>query len=146
TSRDFFSIQGARETTREVSRVYKAYGEEDSFGMVEDDSIHTYTQKNREAMYRFFQKSLDNPGSQEDKALEPLKEEELQVTRTGQVATSFDGETVFSLNYKLAQEEQNKLEVSRKKNLSSHLPKAVRNAKKLSGYREPDSMAKPVFT
>ena len=34
--------------------------------MVEDDTVHRSTKKNREAMYAFFQKYLDNPGSPED--------------------------------------------------------------------------------
>ncbi len=50
TTRDFFSIQGARETYREVMKAYKAFGKEENFGMVEDDLGHGYTRNNREAM------------------------------------------------------------------------------------------------
>ena len=62
TTGDFFSIQGARETAKEVSGVFEAYGQPDNFSMVEDDAPHESTKKNREAMYAFFQKYLDNSG------------------------------------------------------------------------------------
>jgi hypothetical protein len=32
TTRDFFSIQGSRETAKEVTAIYKAYGKESNFG------------------------------------------------------------------------------------------------------------------
>src|SRR5690625_2833858 len=88
TTEDFFSIQGARETAREVENIYKVYGKSDNFGMVEDGGGHGYTKKNREAMYSFFQQHLDNPGSSEDLDVETLSAEEIQVTETGQVSTS----------------------------------------------------------
>src|SRR5690606_16564202 len=56
TTGDFFSIQGARETAVEVSRMYKAFNAGDNFGMCEDDAGHAPTTKNREALYEFFQK------------------------------------------------------------------------------------------
>ena len=62
TTRDMFSIQGVRETEKQVSRIYKAYGKEDNFGRSEDDAPHASTKKNREAMNAFFQKHLNNPG------------------------------------------------------------------------------------
>jgi dienelactone hydrolase len=146
TTRDFFSIQGARETAHEVSQIYNAYGIPGRFDMVEDDAPHSYTRKNRKAMYAFFQKYLDNPGSSEDINVNPLPKKVLQVTHTGQVATSFPrGETVFSLNRKLARKEEKALQTSRK-NLRQFLPKAVRAAKELSGYRAPDSVGSPIFT
>ena len=66
TTRDIFSIQGAMETEKEVSLIYKAYGRASDFGRAEDDTSHASTRKNREAMYAFFQKHLKNPGSPKD--------------------------------------------------------------------------------
>ncbi len=57
-----FSIQGVMETEKEVLEVYKAYGKADNFSRTEDDAVHASTKKNREAMYAFFQKHLNNPG------------------------------------------------------------------------------------
>ena len=45
TTRDFFSIQGARETFGEVKRAYTALGQENKVSMVEDDYEHGYTKK-----------------------------------------------------------------------------------------------------
>lgn len=145
TTRDIFSIQGARETAREVSRIYKAYGKPGRFDMVVDDAVHRSTKKNREAMYAFFQKYLNNPGSAKDEDVELLDSQELQVTRTGQVVTSLEAETVFSLNRRKANQQMNNLQNSRK-NLGEHLPKIVKAAKKLSGYQKPKDINQPVFT
>ena len=72
TTRDMFSIEGARETAKEISGIYKAYNKDDSFGMVEDDAPHASTKKNREAMYAFFQKHLSNPGNATDEETDTL--------------------------------------------------------------------------
>jgi hypothetical protein len=145
TTRDIFSIQGVRENEQEVRRIYKAYGKEDNFGRTEDDAPHESTRKNREAMYVFFQKHLNNPGNPNDEETQILSVEEIQVTATGQVSTSLGGETVFSLNRKEAEKLENKLQASRA-DLPLHISTAVNSAKKLSGYREPSGTVEPVFT
>jgi hypothetical protein len=145
TTRDMFSIQGARETAKELSRIYKAYDREANFGKVEDDAPHASTQKNREAMYAFFQRSLDNPGDSGDEKTELLSKEELRVTSTGQVSTSYEGETVFSLNRKDTEKLIKELQASRK-DLTMHLPWVIDSAKKLSGYKEPTVINESVFT
>ena len=144
TTRDIFSIQGARETAKEVSIIYKTYGKESNFGMVEDDALHASTKKNREAMYTFFQKHLKNPGDPGDHEVVILSPEEIQVTPTGQVSTSPGGETVFSLNRKEAEKRFIELQNSRS-DLTNHLPKIINAAKKLSGYQEPLVTGEPVF-
>src|SRR5690606_38076423 len=48
TTRDIFNIQGARETFKEVARIYEAYDKVEHFTMVEDDAAHASTLKNRE--------------------------------------------------------------------------------------------------
>ncbi len=145
TTNDFFSIQGARETAGEVSVIYKAYGKPDNFGMVEDIGGHESTRKNREAMYAFFQKHLDHPGNASDQDVEILSDDELRVTSTGQISTSLNGETVFSLNRKDSEKLLAGLEESRK-DLKTHLPAAVSEAKALSGYIAPEKIKEPVFT
>ncbi|HEX8041158.1 MAG TPA: acetylxylan esterase [Chryseosolibacter sp.] len=145
TTRDMFSIQGARETAKEVSRIYDAYGQQANFAMVEDDAPHASTKKNREAMYAFFQKHLDNPGSPADEDVALLNEAEIRVTSTGQVSTSLGGETVFSLNEREAARCVDALEQLRQ-NEGRYLATMVAEAKNLSGYREPAEVAEPVFT
>lgn len=145
TTRDMFSIQGARETAKEVARIYQAYGEENNFGMVEDDAPHASTKKNREALYAFFQKHLDHPGSAKDEEVSLLSEAEIRVTPTGQLSTSLGGETVFSLHQKEAKEHLENL-VQARTDLSGHLQRALAQAKVLSGYRASEDTPEPVFT
>ena len=145
TTRDIFSIQGAMEAEKEVSLIYKAYNRESDFGRAEDDTSHASTRKNREAMYAFFQKHLDNPGSPKDEPARKLSIEEMQVTATGQVSTSLGGETVFSLNRKEAEKLAVKLQTARI-STESFIPDVLNAAKKLSGYREPTDSDEPVFS
>jgi hypothetical protein len=145
TTRDMFSIQGAKETEKEVSGIYKAYSKEDNFGRVEDDFPHASTKKNREAMYTFFQKNLNNPGNSNDEKVKTLTTEEMHVTTTGQVSTSLGGETVFSLNRKEAEKLVKELQSSRN-DITRHIPEVLNSAKKLSGYQEPSEINEPVFS
>jgi cephalosporin-C deacetylase-like acetyl esterase len=144
TTRDFFSIQGARETAEEVAAVYKIFEKEINFSKVEDDYHHTSTRKNREAMYAFFQKHLNLPGNSEDEEVEYLSAEELKITETGQVVSSLKGETVFSLNKKeavlsIAKINNNRLDL--KNIVNNILPDAI----KLSGYQKPIGANEAVF-
>jgi cephalosporin-C deacetylase-like acetyl esterase len=145
TTRDFFSIQGARETAQEVRRIYSAYDRKDNFAMVEDDGPHESTRRNREAMYAFFQKNLNNPGSPEDLDVEIPGNEELVVTATGQVLSQYHGETVFSLNRKETANLMNTW-VSARKNINGQHEEMIRSARILSGYRDPEKPEEPIFT
>ena len=144
TTRDYYSIQGARETFKEVKRAYKALGKEENLEMAEDDGPHGFTLKNNEAIYAFFQKALDWPGSPSQEDLPILEEEELNVTPTGQVSTYLGGETVFSINKAETEPLIEKLEQSRKK-IPEHLAKVLGKAKELSGYQAPDSEKEPIY-
>jgi hypothetical protein len=128
-----------------VSLVYKAFGEEKSFGRAEDDTSHASTRKNRESMYAFFQKYLGNPGNPKDETVKILTAQEMQVTATGQVSTSLGGETVFSLNRKEAEKLEAKLKASRAAS-ESYNTEVISSAKKLSGYRDPSEADEPVFS
>ncbi len=146
TTRDFFSIQGSIETAKEVSRIFEAYGKERYFRMVMDDTTHAFSKKKREAMYAFFQKYLKNPGDSGDIDVRPLPEENLQVTKTGQVSTSIKGaKSIFDLNREAAVKCMDNLQ-SRRKNLAEYLPEVLKAAKRLSGYQTPSVFHKPVFT
>lgn len=145
TTRDFFSIQGARETAHEVARAYTAFGAADHFKMVEDDAGHASTEANREALYAFFQRHLNQPGSPADQEVATIPPEQLQVTETGQVATSLDGKTAFDLVQARAGRQLAALD-ARRGDLSSHLPAAVRAARSRSGYRAPAETGTVVFT
>ncbi len=103
TTRDIFSIEGAREVYEETKAVFKAFGKADYFSMVEDDDGHASTLKNREATYAFFQKHLNNPGNNQDEKTVPFTEEQLNATPNGNVFSSLNSETLFSINKKYSQ-------------------------------------------
>ncbi|MGH9340375.1 MAG: alpha/beta hydrolase [Acidobacteriota bacterium] len=145
TTRDFFSIQGARETLAEAGAAFEALGAGQNLSMVEDDLGHGYTQKNREAIYAFFQKHLNHPGDSAEAPVEILNPEELRVTRTGQVIDSLGGETVFSLNRSHAQGLARRLERSRESDLQSHLDRVRTQAREISGFTEPGALSEPDF-
>ena len=147
TTRDFFSIQGARETYNETKQFYKELGHEDRMHMVEDDDGHTSTKKNREAMYSFFQKYLNNPGNNEDLDVEILEEKELWATETGQLSTSLPGETLFSLNKKVVENQVSKLNISRaNKNIDKFINDLSDGVKRLSGFEQPKKTGKALFS
>ncbi len=145
TTNDFFSIQGSRETYSEVKRLYELSGKPGNIAITEDDFEHGYTKKNREAMYAFFQKYLQNPGSSSEDTLDFIPAKELQKASTGQVSNSLGGETVFSLNLKEAEKLIAHLD-SVRKDTYNHLLEAVKSAKILSGYHDPSMVNDPVFT
>ncbi len=145
TTRDFFSIQGARETFKEAKAFYEALDAGENMHMVEDDSIHISTKKNREAMYAFFRKYLNNPGDPADLDVEVFRNEELWATPTGQLVTSLKGETLFTLNEKLAKKQIERLEESRANGNAN--PEAFKmKVKKWSGFEYPEKAGKYVFS
>ncbi len=142
TTRDFFSIQGARETFTEVKQFYTGLGASDNIHMVEDDEGHKSTRKNREAMYAFFQQYLDNPGSAEDLEVETFPEEDLWVTESGRVA-DLGGESLFSLNQKVVNQQVEALKQNREQSSGKLDLEAVR---RISGFSYPQQPAKVVFS
>ncbi|MBD3373498.1 xylan esterase [candidate division KSB1 bacterium] len=144
TTRDFFSIQGARETYREVQHAYRAFGKPDNLQITEDDYGHGYTQKNREATYAFFQKHLDLPGNVTEENVDILSPEELTVTATGQILTSIGGKTLFDINRQIAEPLIMKLVASRT-SPDTHLAHARERATELSGYAVPEKQVETVF-
>lgn len=146
TTRDFFSIQGTRDSYEEAKKIYAVQGSAKNLTMVEDDDKHTSTKKNREAMYAFFQKHLDNPGSSKDIELTVLDQEELKVTKTGQVVSSFDDhQSVFSMNKTIVEKQMKEIELSRT-DVNKHLLNIPIAAAKISGFNYPVNFGKTIFS
>jgi dienelactone hydrolase len=145
TTRDNFSIQGTRNSYSEAREMYRALGAEKMLAMVEDDAVHTSTRKNREAMYAFFQEQLENPGSSEDIEVDVPAPEDLRVSPTGQLATSFSGQSVYTLNSAVA---KRTVEAGEHSGLSleDHLDRIPKEAAVNSGFIYPDAFGTPVFS
>ncbi len=142
TSRDFFSIEGARDTYQELQQAYRALGKPENISMSEDDAPHASTPKNREAMYAFFQQHLQHPGSARDETVEVFKPEELWATSTGQIMTARECKNVFDLESEQAQRQ----EVAITEGRANFDPeKTRREAKGRSGFEMPDLAAEVHF-
>ncbi|MFC1558405.1 alpha/beta hydrolase family protein [candidate division KSB1 bacterium] len=145
STRDYLPIQGARESYQEIKKAYKAFGKEENLQISEDDDKHTFTRKNNEATYAFFQKHLNLPGDPTESEPEYLTVEELTVTPTGQISTTYsDCESVFSLNKKESEGLIKNLETSRK-NITEHLKKVKTSAISLSGYSPVTCKSEAIF-
>ena len=145
TTRDFFSIQGARETFEEAGKAYAVMGAEGNLQMTEEDYVHGFTRKNREAIYAFFQEHLENPGDVRDQEVEPIPLEEFWVTETGQLATSIGGETIFSLNKKIVEKQVSALE-SKRSDINDHLSGLPELASAITGYESPMDFGREIFS
>jgi cephalosporin-C deacetylase-like acetyl esterase len=102
--RDFFPIDGARDTYAEVKRLFEVLDAPGQAGYFEYDDEHGWHKPRREATYRWLTRFLQ--GRDDDGVEPPIKpepENNLNATPTGQVSTSFGGETVQSLNLKAAE-------------------------------------------
>ncbi|MBR9999715.1 MAG: acetylxylan esterase [Cyclobacteriaceae bacterium] len=145
TTRDFFSIQGARDTYREVKKVYETLGQPGLVSMSEDDAEHETTLKNREALYSFFKEHLNFPGNVIDMEVTLYDPAELQVSGTGQVIPEFDGESVFSLNNKRSGLLFEKLDRQRRAGDVNPIDLKER-IRDISGYTPPVTEGDPVFS
>ncbi|TMU50708.1 alpha/beta hydrolase family protein [Flagellimonas algicola] len=145
TTRDFFSIQGTRETFDEAQKMYTTLNAANNLTLVEDDDRHTSTKKNREAMYAFFQKELNNPGSREDLEVGIPSVEELKVSKTGQLISSNYGRTIFDLNRDKVEEQNSRLQKFRRER-KNHISESIANAKALSGFIKPRDYEEAIFS
>lgn len=144
TTRDFFSIEGTRETYGELSKYYNMLGKPGNIDLIEGDYGHGYTKNIREAMYSFFQKHLDNPGDAAEEEIELVEEEEIKITPTGQVATALHSKNIFDLNRERAALELDKLRRERG-NPTDYLTKVPALARDVNGYRAPKDVGRPFF-
>jgi len=86
---DFFPIEGARKTVREVRRMYERFGRGDRIALVEGYHTHQFSAENQEAAFDFLDHFNQMPMRH---GLPPVKEltaKALQCTRTGQVMLDY---------------------------------------------------------
>lgn len=144
-SRDqYLSVQGAREEYLEASKAYKAFGNEDNLEYVEDDSQHWMTLKIRLAIYAFFMKHFNISGVPEENNIQILSEQQLAVTPTGQISTSYGGDMIFDLNKKASDKLILRLEMLRK-DVGNRLSTINQKAKDISGFVSPKNYHQKSF-
>jgi cephalosporin-C deacetylase-like acetyl esterase len=145
TTRDIFSIQGARDVFREAQHIYAVYGRPENLLMAEDDAGHECTIENSRATYAFFQQHLHLPGDSEEMEVETLDEKELWVTPRGQIRELPGMETLFTLNKKHTAAVLEKLR-EEQKNYPLFLESLRARVIELSGYRKPVSAEEHIFS
>lgn len=98
------AYEGAQETLKEVQQAYDIMGESDRVSHVDIEGKHGYIEEMRQTTRRWLAKywGTQNPPDVEED-VEVLPEQVLNCTETGQVSTSLGGETVFTLNRRLAE-------------------------------------------
>ncbi len=137
TSRDeYLTMQSQQEAYQESIAAYRAFGNEDNLKVSEDDSKHWMTSKIRYDMYSFFMKHFNLPGDPSELEAEIIPAEEMKVTPTGQILTSYGGNMIFDINKKDGEKLIEELERSRK-DIDNHLIKVESIAKKISGFIDP---------
>lgn len=100
TTEDFFPIAGSRKTFDEAKRIWGLFGAEQRIATSYDGGPHGTTKKQREAIYAWMKRWLqDRPGPVEaEPQFQTEYEEDMLCTPTGQVSTSLGGETASTLN------------------------------------------------
>lgn len=86
---DFFPIEGARSTVREVTDIYSRFQHADRIGMAEGYHDHQFSPQNQEAAMNFLDHFNALPVRQGLAPVKELDDKTLQCTRTGQVMLDF---------------------------------------------------------
>ena len=104
TTNDMFPLEGARQTYEEVKRIYAIYGVDDHLQWITGPGGHGNLGPISPAILGFFTKFLKGTtAGQEFKPMRLERREDLQCTPTGQVSSSFRGETIYSIERKRAE-------------------------------------------
>jgi len=126
--RDYFDVRGAQEAYSRLKRLYTLLEKPDNIGFFAGPTEHGYSQENREAMYRWFNKVTGVSDAQSEPTLTVEKDETLQCTLHGQVA-ELKGRSVFSFTRERSQALAKGRQVSAGE---KDLPKLVGEALRLS--------------
>ena len=87
---DFFPIEGADRTFREVHDFYSRFGHADRISMIEGYHGHEYSPGNQRAAFEFLDHFNQLPATPTLAPVKELDDKTVQCTRTGQVVVEFD--------------------------------------------------------
>jgi pimeloyl-ACP methyl ester carboxylesterase len=100
--KDFFDVRGGEEAYAKLKPLYTLLGAPDNLGFFTGPTYHGYTQENREAMYRWFNKATGVSDAQTEPQLVIEKDETLLCTPHGQVS-ELNSRTLFSFTKEKAE-------------------------------------------
>lgn len=124
--RDFFDVRGSLEAFDRLKQLYTLLGASDNIALQIGPTDHGYSQENREAMYRFFNRITVINGPEAEPAITVEKDPDLWCTPHGQVA-ELKPRTVFSFT----QESSRALKTQRPRLSSADLAAAIREVLRL---------------
>ncbi len=84
--KDFFDVRGAESAYQSLQRLYRLFDAEDNIGLFVGPTYHGYSQENREAMYRWFNRVTEICDARSEPNLIIEKDETLRCTPRGQVS------------------------------------------------------------
>lgn len=93
--KDYFDARGTEDAFARLKRLYGLLGAEENIGLFQGPTHHGYSQENREAMYRWFNKITGVSNSLSEPELIIEEDETLRCTPKGQVS-ALNSRTVFS--------------------------------------------------
>lgn len=99
--KDYFDARGLEEAHARLQRLYRLLGAPENIGRFIGSDYHGYSQANREAMYRWFNRVTQISQAQTEPELKMEKDEDLWCTPRGQVA-DLKARTVFSFTAETA--------------------------------------------
>jgi dienelactone hydrolase len=124
--RDYFDVRGSEEVLRRLKHLYGLLGAEENIALHVGPTPHGYTQENREAMYRWFNRVTGVSDAESEPELVIEKDETLWCTPNGQVC-ALDSRPVYSYTKATSQS----LAAVRKKLRGKALAAAVADVLKL---------------
>jgi cephalosporin-C deacetylase-like acetyl esterase len=144
---DYFDARGLEEAYRRVNDIYTLLGVPENVGLFLGPTYHGYTQENREAMYRWFNRATKVSDATKEPPLAIEKDETLQCTPHGQVA-ELGSKTVFSFTARKAKDvvadrpaPSGRALVDAVLNALGSLPSEARGPRMLKGDFGPNAMA-----
>jgi hypothetical protein len=135
------SGEGAQETLADVRRAYEIQGGSEWVDHVEIEGRHGYIEGMRRTARQWLARcwGVQHPPDVEEEVV-VLPEEALHCTETGQVSTSLGGETVFTLNRKMAEKMAPARPVVLEKKDAQRFQKEVRRlAVRVSYFQGPET-------
>jgi len=127
---DYFDARGAEETYQRLRHLYGLMEAKENIGLFIGPGYHGYSQENREAMYKWFNRATGISDAQKEPELVIEKDETLYCAPRGQVC-ELDSRRIYSFTKELSEQ----LAKERRKNIPAPLLK--RHIAKVLGFRGP---------
>jgi hypothetical protein len=94
---DFFPIEGARKTMREVATLYRRFGHGDRAALSEGYHKHQYSAENQAKAFAFLDRAFGRPAAAGLGGARPLAPEALRCTPSGQVREDLGGRSLLEV-------------------------------------------------